>query len=101
MTVYLSKFIPRYASLAKPLTELTDKETKFHWGKAEDNAFKELKASVSSKATMAFFNPKLPIMVRDEASYNDGCQVAFQKSTRGWQPVHFISPTLTDVKKEA
>ena len=100
MTGYLSKFIPRYASLTKPLWELTHKQAKFHWGREEDDAFEELKANISSKDTMAFFNPKLPIMVRVEASYNEGLSAGlFQQSARGWQPVHFISRTLTDVEK--
>ena len=39
-------------------------------------------------------------MVRVEASYNEGLSAGlFQQSTRGWQPVHFISCTLTDVEK--
>ena len=92
--------IPRYASLTKPLRELTHKEAKFHWGREEDDAFEELKANISSKDTMAFFNPKLPIMVRVEASYNEGLSAGlFQQSAKGWQPVHFISRTLTDVEK--
>ena len=100
MTGYLSKFIPRYALLTKPLRELTHKEAKFHWGREEDDAFEELKAKISSKDTMAFFNPKLPIMVRVEASYNEGLSGdLFQQSAKGWQPVHFISRTLTDVEK--
>ena len=41
MTVYLSKFIPRYVSLRKPLRDLTRTETKFHWGPTEDKAFKD------------------------------------------------------------
>ena len=81
----LSKFIPRYASLTKPLRELTHKDIKFYWGPEEDNAFEELKANTSNKDTMAFFNPKLPIMVRVEASYNQGLSADFfQQSTRGW-----------------
>lgn len=63
MTGYLSKFIPRYASLTKPLRELTHKDAKFSWGPEEADAFEHLKASISSKDTMAFFNPKLPIIV--------------------------------------
>ena len=42
------------------------------------------------------FNPKLPIMVRVEASYNEGLSAGlFQQSAKGWQPVHFISRSLT------
>ena len=72
----------------------------FRPGPEEANAFEELKASISSQDTMAFFNPKLPIMMRVEASYNEGLSAGlFQQSTKGWQPVHFISRTLTDVEK--
>ena len=100
MTGYLSKFIPRYASLTKPLRDLTLKETKFHWEEEEQSAFQQLKDSISSKDVIAFFNPKLPIMVRTEASYNEGLSAGlFQKTEKGWQPVHFISRTLTDTEK--
>ena len=76
ITGYLSKFIPRYASLTKPQREITHKGAKFHWGREEDDAFEELKANI--------FNPKLPIMVRVEASYSEGLSAGlFQQSTRG------------------
>ena len=101
MTGYLSKFIPRYASLTKPLRNLTLKETQFHWNEPEETAFQQLKDSISSQDVIAFFNPKLPIMVRTEASYNEGLSAGlFQKTERGWQPVHFISRTLTDTEKK-
>lgn len=47
--------------------------TKFHWGPdlEEADAFESLKASISSKDN-GVFKPKLPIMVRVEASYNEG-----------------------------
>ena len=82
------------------LRELTHKDSKFHLVSEEDNAFEELKANISSKDTMAFFNQKLPIMVRVEASHNEGLSAGlFQQSFRGLQPVHFISRKLTDVEK--
>ena len=79
---------------------MTRTETKFQWGPAKDKAFKEVKGAITSKDTMAFFNPKLPLMVRVEASYNEGLSAGlFQQSAKGWQPVHFISQSLTDVEK--
>ena len=62
MAGYLSKFIPRYASLTKPLRDVIRTETKFQWGPTEHKAFKEVKGAITSKDTIAFFNPKLPIM---------------------------------------
>ena len=100
MAGYLSKFIPRYASLTNPLRDLTRTETKFQWGLAEHKAFKEVKGAITSKDTIAVFNPKLTIMVHVEASYNEGLSASlFQQSAKGWQPVHFISRSLTDVEK--
>ena len=70
LTGYLSNFIPWYASLSKPLREPTHKDTRFHWGPEEDNAFEELIANNSNKDTISFFNPKLPIMVRVEVVFS-------------------------------
>ena len=39
-------------------------------------------------------------MVRTEASFNEELSAGlFQKTMKGWQPVHFISGTLTDTEK--
>ena len=85
MSVYLSKFIPLYASLTKPLRELTHKDSKFHLGPEEGNAL--------NKDTMVILNLMLSIMVRVESPG------LFQQSTKGWQPVLLIIRRLTDVEK--
>ena len=100
MPGYLSKFIPRYASITAPLRKLTQKDVRFHWGEEEQNAFEKLKASISSDDTMIFFNPHKPIVVRAEASYLDGLSAGlFQDIGKGLQPVHFVSRTVTDTEK--
>ena len=97
---YLSKLIPRYESLAKPLRDLTLKETQFHWNEEEEKAFQKLKDSISSQDVTLFCNPKLAMMVRTEASYNMGLSAGlFQRTVKGWQPVQFISRILTETEK--
>ncbi|CAG2202522.1 unnamed protein product [Mytilus edulis] len=87
MIGYLSKFIPRYTVLTAPLRELTKKEVKFKWGKQENEAFKTLKDSITDEKTMAFFDPKRPIIVRTEASYHEGLSAGlFQHTAKGLQP---------------
>ncbi len=99
LTGYLADFIPRYASIVAPLRELTKEKTKFKWGKQQEEAFETLKMEIASKRTMAYFNPKLPIMVRTEAGFNEGLAAAiFQKHGDSWRPVHFISRTLTSTE---
>ena len=56
-------------------------DIKFHWRPEEDNAFEEFTGNISDKDTMAFFNPKLPIMARVEAIYNEG--LAFPNNPPG------------------
>lgn len=68
MTDYLSKIIPRNVSLTKHYEIFTLKDVKFHWGEEEETVFAQLKEAITSKDVTAFFNPKLPIMVRTEAS---------------------------------
>ena len=100
MTGYLSKFIPRYASITAPLRKLTQSNVKYRWGTEEQDAFEKLKASISSEDTMIYFNPSKPIIVRTEASYHDGLSAGlFQDKGQGLQPVHFISRAMTETEK--
>ena len=100
MIGYLSKFIPRYAMLTAPLRVLTHDNTKFRWGAAEQEAFEKLKGSITSEDTMVYFDPARPIIVRTEASFNEGLAAGlFQQTSKGVQPVHFISRSMTDTEK--
>ena len=99
MAGYLDSFINNYAAIAAPLYQLTRKETKFHWGKEEDEAFK-IQDSISNEKTMAFFDPSRPIILRTETSFNEGLSAALlQKTDKGIQPVHFISRTMTETEE--
>lgn len=100
MIGYLSKFIPRYAVLTAPLRRLTGQDVLFTWGPEEKAAFQKLKDSITSDDTMAFFNPRKPIIVRTEASFNEGLSAGlFQRTNKGLQPVHYISRSMTPAEK--
>ena len=57
MAGYLDNFIQNYAAIAAPLYHLTSKETKFHWGKQQEEAFRKIQDTISREKTMAFFDP--------------------------------------------
>ena len=67
MAGYLDNFIKNYATIAAPLYQLTRKETKFHWGKQEEVAFRKIQDNISSEKTMAFFDPSKPVILHTEA----------------------------------
>ena len=100
MASYLDNFINNYAAIAAPLRQLTRGETKFQWGKREEQAFEKIKESISDSKTMAYFDPGKPIILRTEASFNEGLSAALlQQTDKGIQPVHFISRTMTDTER--
>ena len=97
---YLDNFINNYAAIAAPLRRLTRGETKFQWGKREEQAFEKTKESISDSKTMAYFDPGKPIILCTETSFNEGLSAALlQQTDKGIQPVHFISRTMTDTKR--
>ena len=100
MAGYLDNYISNYAAITAPLYQLTQKDTKFKWEKKEEKAFRKIQDSISNEKTMAFFDSYRPIILRTEASYNQGLSaVLLQKTDKGIQPVHFISRTMTENKK--
>ena len=72
MAAYLDNFIKNYAAIAVALYQLTRKETKFYWGKQEEEAFRKILSNISTEKTMAFFDPSKPIILRTEGSFNEG-----------------------------
>ena len=99
MDGYLDNYISNYAAIAAPLYQLTQKDTKFKWEK-EEKEFRKKQDTTSNDKTMAFFDPSRPIIPRTEASYHQGLSaVQLQKTDKGIQPAHAISPTMTETEK--
>ena len=100
MAGYLDNVTKNYAAIVAPLYQLTRKETKFAWGKQEEEAFRKIQDNISNEKTMTFFDPSKPITLRTEASFNEGLSAALlQKTDICIQPVHFISRTMTETEK--
>ena len=100
MIGYLLKFIPQYAISTAPLRRLTGQDVLFEWGHEEDQAFRRLKDSITSDYTMAYFDPKKPIVVRTEASFDEGLSAGlFQRTSKGLHPVHYISRSMTSAEQ--
>ena len=68
LTGYFRRFIRHYAHKALPLTNLTKKETRWHWGTAEQEAFDQLKEALTSAPVLVLPDPALPYEVFTDAS---------------------------------
>ncbi|KAF8747087.1 hypothetical protein RHS02_00394, partial [Rhizoctonia solani] len=65
---YLRRFIPNFSLVARPLHNLTKKESPWSWGTTEEVAFQELKALVTRSPVLIHSNPKLPYYLETDAS---------------------------------
>src|SRR5665213_3596868 len=65
---YYRRFIQGFSGIVAPLTELTKKDTPFHWGPQEQGAFEEIKRRFTTGPILATFDPEKPSTVETDAS---------------------------------
>ena len=96
MTGYYRQFIPAYARVAKPLTELTKKGARFYWEAEHQEAWEQLRDCLISARIMAY-----PQVGRPYKLYTDACDYAVgailvQEDDNGVErPVQYVSKQLS------
>lgn len=68
LTGYFRHFVQNYASIAKPLTNLTKKTVPWSWKEPEEKAFRKLQAELIQRPTLTLFDPNLTTEVHTDAS---------------------------------
>ncbi|KAF8750509.1 hypothetical protein RHS01_09319 [Rhizoctonia solani] len=93
---YLRRFIPNFSLIARPLHNLTQKESPWSWGNLEEAAFQELKSLVTQSPVLIHSNPKLPYYLETDAS---GVAMGAILSQRGpdnrLHPIAYMSKSFT------
>ncbi|QRW22888.1 Retrotransposable element Tf2 protein [Rhizoctonia solani] len=96
---YLRWFIPNFSSVARPLHNLTKKETPWSWGNPEEAAFQELKLCVTQSPVLVHSNPDLPYYLETDAS---GVAMGAILSQRGednrLHPIAYMSKSFSGAK---
>lgn len=65
---YFRRFIPGFADVAYPLTNLLHKDARFEWTPECDSAFRQLKFLLTSQPILRHFNPTAPTEIHTDAS---------------------------------
>ena len=65
---YYQHFIPRFATVARPLNQLLQKESRFEWTPAHQVAFEQLRDSLTEDILLAYPNFNEPFIVATDAS---------------------------------
>ena len=99
LTNYVSRIIPSYAQITKPLRDLTRKNAESSWSTAHEDAFSELKSKLMSSQVMSYYNPDAATEVVVDASPFSLGAVFIQRDDKGTQhTVAYASRALTDVE---
>lgn len=89
---YYRQFIPRFSSIALPLTALTKKEAAFIWSNGCQMAFEELKALLISAPVLAQWDPdRETILETDSSGYVTGGALSQVGEDGVLRPVAFFS----------
>ncbi|KAF8749037.1 Reverse transcriptase (RNA-dependent DNA polymerase) [Rhizoctonia solani] len=93
---YLRRFIPNFSLVARPLHNLTKKETPWLWNTLEEQAFQELKALVTKALVLIHSNPNLPYYLEMDASgVAMGAILSQQGNNNCLHPVAYMSKSFS------
>jgi len=97
---YYRWFVKDFARIAKPLHEMTRKETKWSWGERQQRVFEELKERFTTEPILV--TPDLDKEMRVEADVSDfvmGGVLSMKCEDEKWRPVAYISKSLNEAKR--
>ena len=98
---YYRRFVKDFATVARPLNSLLEKDSEFRWGKAEESAFVALKTALSTAPVLSFPDFELPFIVDTDASdFGLGAVLSQVDPESGLEKVvYFASRTLNKPEK--
>ena len=92
---FYQHFIKDYAMLAKPLTDLTQKDKAFTWGSAEANMFASLKTRFTTTPILAYPDNDCQFRLEtDTSDFATGAVLSIQKDDK-WHPIAFSSHAMS------
>lgn len=99
---YFRKFIPDFALIAKPLTDLKKKDTPFRFNDEHITAFNRLKQILCEVPVLRIFNQNYETEVHTDASIDGYGAVLLQKSPEDdfLHPVYYMSKKTSDTERK-
>lgn len=96
LTSYFRKYIPYYASIAKPLTDLLRKDNIFSFGEEQIHAFNSLKQRLGESPVLKIYNSRLPSELHTDASSIAYSAILLQLHSDGLHPVYYMSKRTSE-----
>ncbi|CAI7851949.1 unnamed protein product [Closterium sp. NIES-54] len=91
---YYNRFVPQYAKIATPLTNLLKKNTPFKWEDVHQQAMEQLKTALTSAPVLILPDPEKDYVIEADASDQAVGAVLMQDQGKGLQPIAYLSKKL-------
>ncbi|CAI7839790.1 unnamed protein product [Closterium sp. NIES-53] len=91
---YYNRFVPQYAKIATPLTNLLKKNTLFKWEDVHQQAMEQLKTALTSAPVLILPDPEKDYVIEADASDQAVGAVLMQVQGKGLQPIAYLSKKL-------
>ena len=96
---FYRRFVENFATIAKPLHNLTKKNSKFIWDEKCNDSFLKLKKSLTSSPTLLYPDPTKPFIVEcDASSYAIGAILSQRDDENRLHPVAYYSRSLNNAE---
>lgn len=97
---FYRRFINSFARIARPLNDLTRKDTAWHWGDAEMRAFEGLRDAFVSAPVLVMWDPERPLRMETDASgFATGGVLLQQQPDGNWHPVAYRSASMLPAER--
>ncbi|CAI7798028.1 unnamed protein product [Closterium sp. NIES-53] len=91
---YYNRFVPQYAKIATPLTNLLKKNTPFKWEDVHQQAMEQLKTALTSAPVLILPDTEKDYVIEADASDQAVGAVLMQDQGKGLQPIAYLSKKL-------
>ena len=96
---FYCQFIKNFAKIARPLNNLTRKDTSWHWDTTQHQAFQTLKCAFSRHPILAMWDPNWPTRLEVDAfSYATGGVLLQWLDNDLWHPIAYRSQSRADAE---
>ena len=100
MINYYQKFLPNLSSVLAPLHELLCKETRWHWGKEQMQAFQKSKDFLKSSRLLVHYDSQKKLTLACDASqYGLGAVLSHRMDDGSEHPIAYASRTLSNAER--
>ncbi|CAI5998799.1 unnamed protein product [Closterium sp. NIES-65] len=93
-TNYYNRFVPQYAKIAVPLTDLLKKDTPYKWDTPHQQAMEQLHTALTTAPVLILPDQDKDYVVDEDASDQAFGAVLMHDHGRGLQPIAYLSKKL-------